>query len=148
MPPVWMADTVAEAAASAERAGDPPAGVDGKHHGDGCHAASLDGHPGGKARRSPACHLLSPHGAGGPAAFRDWPDLLPPDLEPLAVQLPGREARTDEPPVTSLDTAVTAIVDALAPALDRPYVLYGQSLGGAIAYASAVEISVPRSPST
>jgi natural product biosynthesis luciferase-like monooxygenase protein len=89
------------------------------------------------ARRRVICF---PHGAGGPAAFRDWPDLLPPDLEPLAVQLPGREARTDEPATTSLDTAVTAIVDALAPVLDRPYVLYGQSLGGAIAYASAVEI--------
>ena len=90
------------------------------------------------ARRRVICF---PHGAGGPAAFRDWPDLLPPDIEPLAVQLAGREPRTDEPPATSLDRAVTAIVDALTPALDRPYVLYGQSLGGAIAYASAVEIS-------
>jgi hypothetical protein len=71
------------------------------------------------ARRRVICF---PHGAGGPAAFRDWPDLLPPDLEPLAVQLPGREARTDEPPVTSLDTAVTAIVEARAPARPRPYV--------------------------
>jgi natural product biosynthesis luciferase-like monooxygenase protein len=95
------------------------------------------------ARRRVVCF---PHGAAGPSAFRGWPDLLPPDLEAFAVQLPGREARADEPFVTDLDRAAQAIADALDPLLDRPYVFYGHSLGAAIAFATAAALRARGAP--
>lgn len=77
------------------------------------------------------------HGGGAATGYRAWPDLLPPDIEPLVVQLPGRESRAAEPFARSLDEAAAAIADALSEARDRPYVFYGHSLGGALAWETA-----------
>ena len=34
-----------------------------------------------------------PHGGGGPQAFREWGQLLPDDVELMALSLPGRGSR-------------------------------------------------------
>ncbi|HRO13211.1 alpha/beta fold hydrolase, partial [Amaricoccus sp.] len=78
--------------------------------------------------------LCFPHGGGGATSYRAWPALLPPDFEPLAVHLPGRDSRTADPSPATLDEAAAEIADTLAAALDRPYVFYGHSLGGALAW--------------
>ena len=93
---------------------------------------ALAGRP--HARRRLVCFA---HGGGGATSYRAWPDLLPPDFEPLAVQLPGRESRAAEPFAGSLDEAAAAIAAEVAEARDRPVVLYGHSLGGALAWATA-----------
>jgi natural product biosynthesis luciferase-like monooxygenase protein len=92
------------------------------------------------ARRPAArCRLFCfPHGGAGATSFRDWPSLLPPDMEPFAISLPGREDRASEPFITSLDIAIAEIVAGLEPLLDRPYAFYGHSLGGALAFATAL----------
>jgi medium-chain acyl-[acyl-carrier-protein] hydrolase len=83
--------------------------------------------------------LLCFHPAGaGTAFFRDWATLLPDDVEVLAVQLPGRESRFTEPPLTSHQEAVTALHAALRPYLTRPYALFGHSMGALLAYGVAV----------
>jgi surfactin synthase thioesterase subunit len=72
-------------------------------------------------------------GAGG-AMYRTWLDSLPPSIELCAVQLPGRENRFREPACTSMQRLIDAVVPALAPALDRPYALFGHSMGALVAY--------------
>jgi medium-chain acyl-[acyl-carrier-protein] hydrolase len=47
----------------------------------------------------------------------------------MAVQLPGREARINEAFITEMDDLVTAVAEAMSPFLDKPYVVFGHSLG-------------------
>lgn len=78
------------------------------------------------------------HFAGGSASlYRTWPAVLAPrlpDVELCAVQLPGRENRLREAPFTQVEPLITALLDALGPELDRPFALFGHSMGAIIAY--------------
>lgn len=72
-----------------------------------------------------------PHSGGSAAEFLFWSNELP-DLEVRAVQPPGRGHRLDEDPFTSMDDLVRAIVTEVE--FEPPYVLFGHSLGAAVAY--------------
>ncbi|MFG3242565.1 amino acid adenylation domain-containing protein [Streptomyces sp. NPDC048157] len=54
---------------------------------------------------------------------------LPDDVELIGVQLPGREARADEPPLTDMMAMADQVVAAMSDRLDVPVVLYGHSQG-------------------
>jgi pyochelin biosynthesis protein PchC len=81
-----------------------------------------------------------PHVGGGASFFRSWHDGLPPGVELLAVQYPGREDRTREPFIDDMDRMADAVTDALAGCLGEPLVLFGHSMGAAIAYEVALRI--------
>jgi medium-chain acyl-[acyl-carrier-protein] hydrolase len=75
------------------------------------------------------------HHAGGTASmYRHWQHLLPPPIEPVAVQLPGRGDRITEPPFHDMTSLVDALVEVLRPALDRPFACYGLSMGARVAW--------------
>jgi medium-chain acyl-[acyl-carrier-protein] hydrolase len=74
------------------------------------------------------------HAGGTVAAFRSWPGGLPSQLQVWAAQLPGRADRLREPPIGDMPALVAALVDALAPHLDRPYAIFGHSMGAILAY--------------
>ena len=78
--------------------------------------------------------LCAPYAGGGPSLFRDWPTLLPREVEVWALQLPGRAARLDEPPISDLREIVEAVARRLAPRLDRPYAVFGYSMGALLAF--------------
>jgi medium-chain acyl-[acyl-carrier-protein] hydrolase len=63
------------------------------------------------------------------------------------MQLPGRETRLREPPPTSLAVVVNELADALADHLDKPFALFGHSMGGAIAFELARELHRRGGPS-
>lgn len=71
-----------------------------------------------------------PYAGAGASAFHRWHAAIGPDVEVLAVQLPGRENRIVEDP--GFD--VVDIADAIAARADRPFALYGHSLGGRYAF--------------
>ncbi|TMC11065.1 MAG: thioesterase [Chloroflexi bacterium] len=75
-----------------------------------------------------------PFAGGGAGAFREWPDLLPDDVEVCPVHLPGREARFAEPPIDDVGALVGPLLLGLTPHLDGPFALYGHSMGGLIAF--------------
>jgi medium-chain acyl-[acyl-carrier-protein] hydrolase len=75
-----------------------------------------------------------PYGGGGAAIFREWPRDLWPEIEVWHVQLPGREARHRELPLTRLDALVEPLAEALVPHLDRPYSIFGHSMGALIGF--------------
>ncbi len=79
--------------------------------------------------------ICIPYSGGSASVFRQWPRLLSmPELEVCAVQLPGREQRFQEPPLTRMDALIPMLGDAIAPLLDRPFVLFGHSLGALTAF--------------
>ncbi|MEV1293166.1 alpha/beta fold hydrolase [Pseudonocardia sp. NPDC049635] len=75
-----------------------------------------------------------PHAGGGASAFRGWSALLPEAVELVVVQYPGREDRFGEPMVDRMTVLAERIAVDLAGVLDRPYVLFGHSMGSAVAY--------------
>lgn len=77
------------------------------------------------------------HAGGSAAAFRDWPPLLDESIEPVAVQLPGRENRFTERPYTDTGLLVDRLVEVLEPVLDEPFACFGHSMGARVAFAFA-----------
>ncbi|WP_329241749.1 alpha/beta fold hydrolase [Actinoallomurus sp. NBC_01490] len=84
---------------------------------------------------SPRLRLFClPHAGGGAAVYRPWPRHLPPDVEVVAIRLPGRESRFREPALTRVGHVVGALVQEIAPLLDRPHVWFGHSMGALLAF--------------
>ncbi|MEQ1848829.1 MAG: alpha/beta fold hydrolase, partial [Nitrospira sp.] len=75
-----------------------------------------------------------PYAGGSSTIFYRWSEYVSPAIEVCSVQLPGREGRLTMPPYTSMRPLVQAIGNAILPFLDKPYVLFGHSLGGLIAF--------------
>ena len=75
-----------------------------------------------------------PYAGIGPSAYRSWIQALPESIEARLVQLPGREGRWKESPLTSLDDIAARVTEAIAPELDRPFAFYGHSLGALAAF--------------
>ncbi len=75
-----------------------------------------------------------PYAGGSAIAYRGWSTEMPEAVEVLPVQLPGRERRLREPPFTKMDPLVDALVEALGPYLDRPFAIFGHSMGAGIGY--------------
>ncbi len=75
-----------------------------------------------------------PHAGGSAAMFFAWPALLPDSVEVVGLQLPGRGRRIREAGYTRMTPLVEAAGEAVAPLLDRPYALFGQSLGALIGF--------------
>lgn len=71
-----------------------------------------------------------PYAGAGASVYHRWPAALGPDVEVHAVQLPGRESRIRERPAVE-PADVAAAVAAMA---DRPFALYGHSMGARIGF--------------
>jgi medium-chain acyl-[acyl-carrier-protein] hydrolase len=81
-----------------------------------------------------------PYAGGGAAVYRAWGASLPAAIGVCAIQLPGREDRLAEAPFTELRPLVDALAAAILPSLDRPFALFGHSMGALIAYELAREL--------
>jgi pimeloyl-ACP methyl ester carboxylesterase len=90
--------------------------------------------PGGSPRARLRLFCV-PHAGGGASLFRHWQSGLPEDLEVCGIQLPGRENRSRETPLSDLASIVRGLGQALHPiALSGPFVLFGHSMGALIAF--------------
>ncbi|MET7641797.1 alpha/beta fold hydrolase [Streptomyces sp. NPDC005438] len=89
----------------------------------------------GEPRDLPGVRLFClPYAGGSAAAYREWNDLTPPLLHVHPLELPGRGARWGDPPVNGLPRLVDMVADGLSEHLDRPYALFGHSMGGLLAF--------------
>lgn len=85
-------------------------------------------HPGGLPL------ICLPNAGGSASQFFAWARLSPPEIDLWPIQLPGRENRLRETPLSQMDTLVEAIAEALAPSLSEPFAIFGHSLGGLIGF--------------
>jgi medium-chain acyl-[acyl-carrier-protein] hydrolase len=85
-------------------------------------------------RRANVRLFCFPYAGGGDSIFRSWQQDLSDTIEVCAVQLPGRGSRISEPPCTQINQLVRALGAALAPYLDKPFALFGHSMGALIAF--------------
>ncbi|MEU8196215.1 alpha/beta fold hydrolase [Microbispora amethystogenes] len=90
---------------------------------------------GAPRRLAPALRLFClPYAGGSAATYVEWQTLLPDDVEICPVELPGRRSRWHEGAFSDMEPLVDALVDALAGELDRPYALFGHSMGALVAF--------------
>lgn len=75
-----------------------------------------------------------PYAGGTSAIYRRWAGLLPPTVQVIPVELPGRGARLKEPPYVSMPALINDLGDAMAPLLDTPFAFFGHSMGAIIAF--------------
>ncbi|MGN9796072.1 thioesterase II family protein [Streptomyces sp. OZ13] len=78
-----------------------------------------------------------PHAGGAATFYHPVAQALSPRIEVLAVQYPGRQDRREEPAVTDIAVLADTIAEALAPRTDRPYALFGHSMGATVAFEAA-----------
>ncbi len=87
-----------------------------------------------------------PYAGGGSVIFHQWPQALSSAIEVCAVKLPGRENRIAETPYSRMTPLVQALAEGLAPLLDRPFALFGHSLGGYVGYELVHELQRQQRP--
>jgi surfactin synthase thioesterase subunit len=75
-----------------------------------------------------------PYAGVGASAYRAWAGDFDATVEVCPVQLPGREDRLGVPAFTRIEPLVDAVAAAIRPYLDRPYALFGHSLGALVAF--------------
>ncbi len=75
-----------------------------------------------------------PYAGGAASVFHRWAQQLPNEIELCAIELPGRGLRLRETPFVRLAPLVRSLADAIVPWLDRPYAVFGYSMGGLIAF--------------
>lgn len=79
--------------------------------------------------------------AGGSALmYRRWAEALPPDVAVYPVQLPGRGTRRAEKPFTNIKPLVEALLPVIAPYSDKPFAMFGHSMGASIAFELARQL--------
>jgi medium-chain acyl-[acyl-carrier-protein] hydrolase len=75
-----------------------------------------------------------PFAGGGPSAFNAWWKAMPASIELRVGQLPGREARFKQTPISNLQVAIDRLADAFEKHLDRPYAVFGYSMGALLGF--------------
>jgi medium-chain acyl-[acyl-carrier-protein] hydrolase len=74
------------------------------------------------------------HAGASAFVFRDWQKLMPPAIGVVAIQLPGHGERMRECPERRIAPLLRDICAAALPFLDRPFALFGHSMGAVIAF--------------
>lgn len=75
-----------------------------------------------------------PYAGGAASIFAPWAYALPETIEVVAAQLPGRAERLADPPFRAMEPLVQNLVTAIEPLLDRPFALFGHSMGALVCF--------------
>jgi medium-chain acyl-[acyl-carrier-protein] hydrolase len=81
-----------------------------------------------------------PFAGGGAAAYHRWIGRILAGIDVARVNLPGRETRLEEPLFTHLPSLVDTLVEELVLLIDRPFAIYGHSMGALLAFELAREL--------
>ncbi|SNY24497.1 thioesterase II family protein [Paractinoplanes atraurantiacus] len=87
-------------------------------------------------RQAPRVRLICfPYAGAGASVYADWPRGLPPEIEVLAVQLPGRQDRRHEPAFTRMRPLIETLAQVLRPYVASvPFALFGHSGGAMVGF--------------
>ena len=85
--------------------------------------------------------IMFPYAGGGASVFRKWGKLFS-NIRLYAVQYPGRENRMSEEPIKDFDILINEVFKNLIKIIDddRPYYLFGHSLGTKLVYELTLRI--------
>lgn len=75
-----------------------------------------------------------PYAGSGASLYAQWSKYVDQDIEVCPIQLPGRENRRNETLCNDVEKITSEIVDAISDLLDKPFAIFGYSMGGILAY--------------
>lgn len=74
------------------------------------------------------------HAGGGASMFSTWAAWFLNDTEVCPVQLPARENRLKDPPISELSNLLEQLAPQILPYLDMPFAFFGHSLGALVSF--------------
>jgi len=75
-----------------------------------------------------------PHAGGSAYAYRSWSRHLPPEIELVGVEPPGRFERIREPGYRDATALVADLLDNSNSLFDSPFAVFGHSMGALLAF--------------
>ncbi|MFI8931229.1 thioesterase II family protein [Streptomyces sp. NPDC053474] len=89
-----------------------------------------------------------PHAGGTASFFTPWAPLLPQHVELVALQYPGRQDRLGERPIATMADLANAVAEVLRTGIraDRELILFGHSMGAALAWETALRLEAGTGP--
>jgi medium-chain acyl-[acyl-carrier-protein] hydrolase len=87
-----------------------------------------------------------PYAGASASVYRDWVLQAPEFLQVCPVELPGKGRLIREPFANSLDTLARAISEEVSAYADRPYAIFGHSMGALLTYEVAVQLESAGQP--
>lgn len=93
-----------------------------------------------KDKNMPKLRLFCfPYGGAGASGYRVWSRSLPPEVEIVPVNFPGRESRFRETPYTRMEPLLAELTTTLD-FTSGPFAFFGHSLGALVAFALTREL--------
>ena len=83
-----------------------------------------------------------PYAGTGASLYAGWSDFVDKEIEICALQLPGRESRRREVLCKDCGDIVNEICESIYDKLDKPFAVFGYSMGGIIAYELSRQIYI------
>ena len=87
-----------------------------------------------------------PYAGAGASTFYEWPKRLSHTIEMCAIQLPGRENRLAETPYRDSVSLARVLLRVLSPYLDRPFAVFGHSMGALLAFELVTQLAASAGP--
>jgi surfactin synthase thioesterase subunit len=84
--------------------------------------------------------ICFPHAGGSASFYHPLSRSLQPDIDVLAVQYPGRQDRRQDPCIADIRELAAAVADSVHTWSDRPFALFGHSMGAMVAYETALRL--------
>jgi len=75
-----------------------------------------------------------PHAGGAANVYRRWHSGFPAEIQVCAIELPGRATRWSERAIDDAHELAETTAEALLPYLDRPFAIFGHSMGALLAF--------------
>jgi medium-chain acyl-[acyl-carrier-protein] hydrolase len=91
-------------------------------------------------RRAALRLFCFPYAGGSATVFRHWSERLSAEVDVRPMHLPGRGRRFHDALLYRLDQLADEAARAIAPLLDRPYALFGHSMGASVAFEVAQQL--------
>ncbi len=83
---------------------------------------------------------MLPYAGGNKFAYKCLEERIPAEIEPIAVELPGRGKRFTEPLLTDIVKGIDDIYRQVSPLLGKPYAIFGHSMGAVLGFLLAQKI--------
>ncbi len=91
-----------------------------------------------KKVNSPQLRLVTfPYAGASAVVYHQWASCLPPDIELITIQYPGRAGLINRKPCTSIGELAVESYETLLTLADKPFYFFGHSMGGAVAFETA-----------
>lgn len=74
------------------------------------------------------------HSGGGASSYYRWLEHISPNIELIAIQLPGREDRFCEPVMSCLEDIIAELSEGFWAYKEKPFYVFGHSLGALVGF--------------